>query len=129
MSDSSNWKSSEKKAAETYRKFNLPAVRETRGADFSRKDYEVKIYLEGNPIEVVTDSKYSKAAPFKVHGLVKEIKAKYCPQKNQIPVLYTRNYKEVGAYFTVEEKIFAGLLGYFLGTVSKEEVLGVWGVL
>lgn len=127
MSKSTNWKNSEKHLAEVYRRFNIPAERISRAENYCISDYDVRIVAKDLPIEVASDSKYSKV-PFRHHTLLNTIEAKYCPSIEKIPVLYTRNHGKPGGVFSVRDDFFAGLLGYFLGFIEKEEVLRRWGI-
>jgi hypothetical protein len=123
MSKTQNWKNAEYYFANLYKKFKIPAYRESRGGDWGKKDFEVKI--EGHP-EIVSDSKYSEARPFRHHGLVQEAKAKYCKDKSFFPVILTKNYKERGGCISIQDKLFAMLLSYWLGYGTKEELWNIY---
>jgi len=119
----SNWKNAEHFFANVYKKFKIPAYRDTRAGNYSVSDYEVKI--EGHP-EIASDSKYSQARPFRHHGLVKELEYKYCKTKGSFGVLLTKNFKEHGGCITVRAEVFAMLLSYWLGYATKEELMKIF---
>lgn len=105
----STWKEAEKKFAATLRKHGIAATRVIR--DRYESDYDVHI---DNFESLKIDSKYTRSSPFRSHGLLREIEAKYCLKKGDIPVLVTRNYKEHGAMVMVKDEFFAELLACWL---------------
>ena len=117
------WKYAENYFADMYKKYKIPAHRATRAGDWSQKDFEVKI--EGHP-EIVGDSKYSQARPFRHHGLVQEAEAKYCKTEDSFAVILTKNYKERGACVTVRDEVWAMLLADWLGAGTKEELMKIY---
>ncbi len=124
MSKTTNWKNAEHYFANVYKKYKMPAFRDTRAGDYSKVDYEIKI--TGHP-EIASDSKYSQARPFRHHGLVQEIEFKYCKDNpDAFGVLLTKNYKEHGACITVRDEIFAMLLSHWLGYGTKEELWEIY---
>lgn len=128
MPKSTNWKNAEKHLRDVYLKYNVPAERILRSNDYSRSDYDVRLTDPNIPVEFTNDSKYSASKPFRHHGLLKVIAAKYCKEKNQFPVLFTKNYKEQGGVFSVPEDLWAGMVAVFFNCLSREDVLKMWGV-
>lgn len=123
-SNTQNWKNAESLFAKVLQEFKIPAVRKTsRAGNFGLSDYDVEI--EGHSF-FKGDSKYTKAAPFKHHGLLKTIEAKYCKEPGDEAVLYTRNYKERKGVISVDDRFFAMLLSYYLGFGEKGELMEVF---
>lgn len=118
----SNWQNAERKLAEILREYKIPAKRVTRGGDWGKSDTD--IHIEGFP-EYQIDQKYTKAQNFRHHGKLKEIRAKYCKNKEDVPILATRNYKEHLCVVSVEAEFFAKLLSYWLGFADKETLNGI----
>lgn len=119
-----NWKSAEAQLANVLQEFNIPAFRKTtRSGNWGVSDDDVGI--EGADW-LKNDSKYSKASPFKNHRLLSVIEEKYCKSKDDVPVLYTKNYKEHFGCITVKVKFFAMLLSYWLGHGTKEELWAIY---
>lgn len=112
------WKSAEKKVAEIYTKYKIPASRITRAGNYAISTYDVEI--EGHP-EIKSDSKYSVRG-FKTNRMLDVVEAKYCKEKGDIPVLFTKGYKETGMKATCDAELFAKLLSYWLGLATKEEL-------
>jgi len=108
---SANWKNAERKLAEELQKEGIPAYRVSRAGDFGKSDTDVKI--EGAEF-LQLDSKYTEAKPFRHHGLLRVIKDKYCKKPEDVPILFTKNYKEHSGCITVEAKFFAKLLQAYL---------------
>lgn len=122
MSKTGNWKGAERFVASVYQKYKIPATRISRAGNFAESTYDVDI--EGHP-EIKTDSKYSKQN-FRHHGKLETIRFKYCKSRGDIPVLSTKNYKERGSVFSVEDEFFSMLLSYWLGFGTKEELLAIY---
>lgn len=116
---SNNWKNAERSLASTYQYYGIPAHRVSRGMDFSKSTYDVKI--EGADW-LISDSKYTKQKPFRFHGILREIEAKYCKNKGDVAILSTRNYKERGEFITIRSEFFAKLLSLWLGCKTKAEL-------
>lgn len=126
MSKTSRWKGAEYYFAKLYQKFNIPAKRKSRSGNFSESTWDVDIETLPGEFVLVSDSKYRSAQPWRHHGTFQEIQAKYCPDKNYIPIMLTKNYEEDGGYITIKDKFFAMLLAYWLGTASKQELLEIY---
>ena len=94
-----------------------------RAGNYALSDYDVEI--EGHSF-FKGDSKYSASNPYRHHGKIKEIESKYCKEEGDVPVLYTRNYKEHGGYISVKDEYFAMLLSYWLGFGTKEELMEIY---
>lgn len=116
--NTSRWKRAEKQISEIYVKYKIPAKRITRAGNYAISTYDVEI--ENHP-EIKSDSKYSQAG-FKTNRLLDIVKAKYCKEKTDVPVLLTKGYKETGMKATVDAEFFAKLLSYWLGCATKEEL-------
>jgi len=118
-----NWKNAEKYGRDLYLKYKIPATRETRADDYSVSDFEIKV---DNHPEIVTDSKYSEARPYRHHALILEAEDKYCKDKGDIAVILTKNFSKSGGCITVRDQAFAMLLSYWLGYGTKEELLEIY---
>lgn len=123
MSSTGNWKNAERVFADIYNKFKIEAYRKTRAGNFSVSDYDVEIV--GEP-RFKNDSKYTKKAPFRHHGKWREIKEKYCKEKEDIPILFTKNAREHFGLVSVDARFFAMLLSYWLGKATKEELESIY---
>ena len=121
-----NWKRAEKCLRDIYLKYKIPAERMSRGGNFAVSTYDVRLTDPNLPVEFTNDSKYTQAKPFRHHGLIKTIAKKYCSNPDQYPVLYTKNYSKTGGGFSVPDFLWAGLVSYFFGYMTKEEVLEEW---
>ena len=119
MSKTDNWKNSERHWARTLQKYKVPAKRISRGSNYSISTYDVEV--ENHP-EIISDSKYSQSRPFRISGLLREIKNKYCKNKNDLALLYTRNYKEHGGLISMDEVWAAKLISVYFCFATREEV-------
>jgi len=127
MSATTNWKNTEKAAADILLEYKIPAKRHTRAGNFSESTWDVDI--EPNPyIDPRVDAKFTKANPFRELNLLKGVKKKYCSEPKHIPIVFLHNYKDKFNGFLLEEKHLAGLLSYFMGYCSREEILKAWGI-
>jgi hypothetical protein len=125
MSKKSNWVACENYLKDIYLKYGIPASRVmTRNSNYAISDYDCRINMPF-PIEFCSDSKRSDAG-FTHIRLLGIIEDKYCKKKNQAGVLYCRKGGSREGTFSVKDEIFAGLLSYFLGCMTKEEVLAKW---
>ncbi len=123
-----NWKNCEKGLKKLYESWGMPCIWEGQvGRQQSKSTYDVKLLPPYNIPELCNDAKYSKKT-WRHHTLLQEIKDKYCKKKNDIPVLYTKVVGKPYGCFTMEAKYFMGLLAYFFGIFTKEEVLERWGI-
>lgn len=118
-----NWKQAEKLLADVLCQFKIPAYRKNRANNYAISDTDVGI--EGHD-EFKLDSKYSKAAPFRHHGKIEIIKSKYCKTKEDIAILFTKNYREQYGYITIDVRFFAALLSYWLGAADKETLTRIY---
>ncbi len=127
MSDSTNWKNSEAYLRRLYESFNIPASLESKEGRFgSRSTYDVKLEVPSE-VEFTNDSKYSKAT-FRHHTLLEKIEKLYNKAPHQKAVLFTKNYSKHGGVISVRDFLFVGLLAYWLGAMTKEQVLQKWGI-
>jgi hypothetical protein len=119
-----NWKGAENQLARILREFGIPAERkQTRNFNWAVSDFDVGVDGHDN---LKFDSKYSKVRPFRHHGLLYTIKQKYCKGKEDIPILFTKNYKEHFGNISVEVKFFAMLLAYWLGVADKDTLWNIF---
>lgn len=122
MSDSTNWKNSEKTVANLYNKFGIEdAFRVSRAGNYAISDYDVRI---PQAEWVKTDSKYSKKS-WRSHSLMKEGQGKYCKKIGDELVLYTKGFRERSGFVTVRAEFFTALLSFWLGCRSKEELIKI----
>jgi len=118
----SRWKNNEKQIPDLFAKWGIEAYRKTRGADFSKSDTDAEIIGEE---WLKLDGKYSVAG-FATSRILSETEAKYCKEKGDFAVLFCKAYKEVGQRIVIDDDLFAGLLSYFMGRKTKEEVIAQW---
>ncbi len=127
MSETQNWKNAEARLKEIFELYNIPAHLESKeGRESSKSTYDVRI-LAPDVIQWCCDSKYS-GATFRHHTLLETIEKKYVKKKNDRPVLYSKNKSKRYGVFSVKDKVFLGLLAYWLGTMTKEEILAKWSL-
>lgn len=100
MKQSQSWKDLERFAAK-----RLKGDRVVRGGDFSKSD--VDVVVDDFP-RMRVDCKYRKAHAF--HGLVEEIREKYCKDMGQFPVMVTRHKNGKNVYVTLDLESYAMLL-------------------
>lgn len=124
MSKTSNWKNSESKLAEILCKYSIPAYRKlSRSGSFGISDFDVGVTDQE---WLKLDSKYSQAQPFRHHGKIKVIEEKYCKEPKDVPILFTKNYKERSGYITIKAEWFACLLSYWLGYSDKQTLENIY---
>lgn len=114
-----NWKGAENQLANVLKDFGIPAYRKTRAGNWSISDTDVGVEGHDN---LKLDSKYTKAQPFRHHGLLEVICEKYCKNPEDVGILFTKNYKEHFGNVTIHVKFFAMLLSYWLGCGTKDEL-------
>lgn len=119
--ESNRWKGAERQVSDIYNKYKVPATRITRAGNYAISTYDVEI--EGHP-EIKSDSKYSIRG-FKTNRMLDVVEAKYCKEEGDIPVLFTKGYKERGMKATCDAELFAKMLSYWLGLATKEELDGI----
>lgn len=122
MSKTARWKNAERQLADIYQKFKIDAERISRAGNYSESTYDVRI--NGAP-ELKSDSKYSQAG-FKTSRLLEVIREKYCPNKQDVPILFCKGYREHGGKITVDAEFFSMLLAFWLGKGTKEELLDIF---
>lgn len=104
------WKELEKATAAA-----LGGKRINRGADFGVSD--VDVVLPDHP-RLRIDCKYRQRHAF--HGLVEEIRAKYCKSPGDVPVLVTKHRSGRGAYATVDLDFFVELIKWYPTDAMKK---------
>lgn len=126
-SKKANWVNNEKILLALYQDWGIPALLESKeGRQSSKSTYDVRILLE-NPIEWASDAKVSDK-PFRQNTLLKVVQEKYCKKLHQEGVLFCRNIGDRSGAFNIRDQVFCGLLSYFLGVKTREEVLDKWGI-
>lgn len=115
MPRSNSWKDLEKQIRDTLIKFNLPATRLTRGADWSESTFDVVI--DAHP-QYKFDGKYSQRG-HRANTMLDLIEAKYCKAPGDVPVLCTKGYKERGFKVTVPGEHYIELLSFYLTHKDK----------
>lgn len=76
-----------------------------RGGNFAVSDVDVKVV---DMPELKIDAKYRKAHSH--HRLMEEILQKYCPADGDVPVLITKEHRQVGSFVTIPSWYFTYLL-------------------
>lgn len=123
-----NWKNCEKGLKNLYESWGMPCIWEGQvGRQQAKSTYDVRLLAPNNMPEFCNDAKYSKKT-WRHHTLLKEIEDKYCKKKNQIAVLFTKEISKPRGCFTLKDIHFMGLIAYFFGVLTKEEVLRRWGI-
>jgi len=95
------WKNLERLVAQV-----LKGERVCRGADFAKKEVDVKVHDFPN---LQIDAKYRKQN-WRHHAFLDEIRFKYCDDDVDIPVLVTKNHNQVGAVVSLSLHDFGVLL-------------------
>jgi hypothetical protein len=94
------WKSLEKETAKALR-----GIRVLRGADFSKKDVDVKVPDFPN---LQIDAKYRQA--WSHHKFLVEIQEKYCADPGDVPILVTKHPRQRGSVVSLSLEHFGFLL-------------------
>lgn len=127
MSQKSNWINNEKITVRKFQEWGIPAEWVSKmGREESKSIHDVDIFPQA-PIHFKIDSKFTKGG-LAHHTKLNVIEEKYCKKDHERPVLFSRTIGARYGTFTVKDSIFLGLLSYFLGYRTKEEVLRGWGV-
>lgn len=122
-----NWSNNEKILLSLYEDWGIPCALESKeGRAQSKSTYDVRILLE-NPVEWASDAKVSDK-PFRQNSLLRKLEEKYCKKKHQVGVLFCRNIGDRKGAFNIHDQYFCGLLAYFLGIKTREEVISKWGL-
>jgi len=119
---SARWKGAEKQGSNMANEFLIPAERINRSNDYSISDYDIR-FLEHPRFKL--DNKYSQAG-FKTSRMLDVVEAKYCKEKEDIPILLTKGYKEVGMKATVDARLLFMLLSYWLGYSDKQTLENIY---
>lgn len=113
------WKNAEKSIAEDLTEAGIPAKRIVRANNWSKSIEDVDVDPPLNFLRI--DSKYTRTKPFLANRLLKEISAKYCKDKNDQPVLVTRNYKDREVCVTIRWSFFVSLLAAYKERLTKHD--------
>ena len=114
---SQSWKNAERAIATTLTKAGIESKRISRAGNFSVSDVDIEVPEHLSFLRI--DAKFSKARPFRHHGLMKTIAAKYCKDKYDEPILYSKNYREHSGYITIRAEFFAELIKYHPGRTKQ----------
>jgi hypothetical protein len=94
------WKALEKQVAKA-----LKGIRVLRGADFSKTDVDVKVPDFPN---LQIDAKYRTS--WAHHSYLEEVRAKYCNDPVDMPILVTKTHGQRGAVVVMDLEHFGLLL-------------------
>lgn len=100
MKRSEAWKALERQVAKA-----LKGERILRGADFSKKDVDVRV-ADFPGLQI--DAKYR--AKWHHHGFLADIIRKYCQNADDMPVLVTKHKNQLGAVVVMDLNHFGALL-------------------
>lgn len=114
----SRWKNNERQTAEIFNEFLIPAERINRSGNYSESTYDVS--LKEHP-RFKLDSKYSVSG-FKTSRMLDVVADKYCKEKEDIPILLTKGFRETGQKATVDARFLAMLLSHWLGYAQPAEL-------
>lgn len=110
MPKSKQWKYAENKLVDYLREENIPAFRVDRSGNWGKSDTDAKIT---DALEYKFDSKYTVKG-WRHHRLIQEVQYKYCKEVGDIPILFTKTYKERDDYITIPVRFFTKLLRVYL---------------
>jgi hypothetical protein len=120
---SQTWKNNERQVAKTLNDWGIAATRKMgRMTNYSISDFDVEV--EEAPW-LKPDAKYSIKG-FRTNRILDETTHKYCKEKGDFAVLFCKGFKELGQKAVMDSELFAGLLSYWLGKKTKEEVIAQW---
>lgn len=127
MTDKQNWINNEKMTVRKFQEFGIPAEWVSKeGRQESKSIHDVDIFPK-TPVHFKIDSKFTRGG-LAHHTKLDIIEKKYCKKDNERPVLFSRTIGSRSGTFTVKDDLFLGILSYFLGYMTKEEVYAAWGI-
>lgn len=116
MSKVDLWKNNERQTAEIFNEFLVPAERISRSGNYSISVHDCNLT---DHLQYKLDSKYSKSG-FKTSRMLDVVAQKYCKDEKDVPLLFTKGYRERGQKATLDARYLAMLLSYWLGYSDKE---------
>lgn len=127
MTAKQNWINNELILTRLFESWGIPSKWVSKeGRQESKSIHDVDIFpIE--PIHFKLDAKFTKGG-FAHHTLLNTVEEKYCKKKHEKPVVFCRTIGARYGTFTVKGEIFLGLMAFFFGVKSREEVLQAWGV-
>lgn len=122
-----NWVRNEKITVRKFEEWGIPAEWVSKeGREESKSIHDVDIFPQA-PIHFKIDSKFTKGG-LAHHTKLAIIEEKYCKKEHERPILFSRTIGSRRGTFTVYDDVFLGLMSYFLGYRTKEQVLEAWKV-
>lgn len=127
MTAKQNWIRNELIAIRNFEEWGIPAIWVSKeGRETSKSIHDVDISPQV-PIHFKIDAKFTKGG-LAHHSKLETIQEKYCKKEHERPVLFSRTIGSRWGSFTVKQDIFLGLLAFWLGTRTREQVLQQWGI-
>ena len=127
MSDKQNWINNEKIALRSFEEWGIPATWISKeGREASKSVHDVEISPQA-PLHFKIDAKFTRGG-LAHHTKLETIEKKYCKKDHERPVLFSRTIGSRWGSITVKSDIFIGLLAYWLGARTREQVLEQWGI-
>lgn len=125
MTAKQNWINNEKITVRKFQEWGIPAIWVSKeGREESKSIHDVDIEPQA-PIHFKIDSKFTKGG-LAHHTKLSIIEEKYCKKEHERPILFSRTIGARRGTFTVYDDIFLGLMSYFHGYMTKEQVLEKW---
>jgi hypothetical protein len=122
MSATSNWKNTERMWPKMLGKFGVEAKRISRAGNFAESIHDTIVYKFP---ELKCDTKFS-IKPWKQSNMLEIVRTKYCQDKNQIPLLYCRQFKDRGGKVVIDDDFAAMLIAHWLQVLPKEELWDIY---
>lgn len=121
-----NFMEAESNLHKIYTAYEIPSkLSAEEGREHNTSTFDVTLTCE-DPIEWISEVKSAQLA-YKHHTTHADIKSKYAKSPNSKVVLYTKEHGKSEGYVTVEEDVWAGMLAFWLGVKSKEDIIEAWG--
>lgn len=123
-----NWVNNERICVKMFQDWGIPVqwIAKEERKDANKSCHDVEILLPSE-LKFKIDAKFTKGG-LAHHKKLSIIEQKYCKEKNDAPLLFSRTIGARYGTFTIKNHIFLGLLAYWLGAKTREEVLNQWGI-
>lgn len=122
MSSTGNWKNNERAWSKVLKKYNVESTRISRAGNYSESvhDNDVPEFPQ-----LKSDCKFS-TKPWRQNNMLEIVRDKYCPNKDDIPLLFCRQIKDRGGKVVVDDEFAAMLISFWLGKGTKEELWDIY---
>ena len=122
MSKTTNWKNNELAWPKKLAKYGVQAKRISRAGNYSESVHDTDI--PSFP-ELKSDCKFSNQ-PWRQNNMLEIVRDKYCPNREDIPLLFCRQYKDRKGKVVIDDEFAAMLIAYWMGVAPKEELWEIY---